>query len=412
MPVPDIALRARRVASSSRSAKSTQRQQQPRLPVATVPTTTPARFANRALLTSDPALASKSRADLQAEIKELALRAISADPLNARAFTLLAGVTDDPAQSTAYMRAAISRSRRQSGPVFSMMHRAYEDQDYAKSLQYADILFRSRPELNDFVTRYLSQFLVQPDARQLLVAKLSQDPPWRTRFLQTLIRVLAKQPQTIAPLFTELRAVQSPPGDRAFNAYLNRLIDVDRVTTAYEHWAQIQSADTLNAIGFVNNASFETIIADSPFDWSIGRSRNAVIEAAASADAPDGRRVLDIRFQGARARLGRVRQVLVLGAGKYQLTGIYRGRLTAKRGLRWRLRCLSSASRARLGQTEQIRGQVREWTRFTTSFNVPSTNCQGQSVELVHDARSASEQLISGRISFDQIRIRRLPATE
>ena len=74
----------------------------------------------------------------------------------------------------------------------------------------------------------------------------------------------------------------------------------------------------------------------------------------------------------------------------------------------WRVSC--AASGTKLGESPMIFGSGRSWKAFEFGFEIPPQDCRAQSIQLVHDARSASEQLVSGSILFDELRIVRLPA--
>jgi hypothetical protein len=54
-----------------------------------------------------------------------------------------------------------------------------------------------------------------------------------------------------------------------------------------------------------------------------------------------------------------------------------------------------------------VTGVTPAWKDFSFSFTVPSDDCRAQYVRLTLDARSASEQLVSGAIWYDELRISR-----
>ena len=95
----------------------------------------------------------------------------------------------------------------------------------------------------------------------------------------------------------------------------------------------------------------------------------------------------------------------MLKPGRYRFEGQFRGTINGKRGLRWRLRCLSGSKRI-LSETEMLIGQWQQWRVFRLEAEVPDLEeCRGQELLLLHDSRSASEQLLSGEVWFSNLRL-------
>jgi hypothetical protein len=92
-------------------------------------------------------------------------------------------------------------------------------------------------------------------------------------------------------------------------------------------------------------------------------------------------------------------------AGEYRLTGKYRGTLKGRRGLVWRIAC--DATAAQLGTSPMMLGSAPSWQTFEVGFKVPVADCPAQRLHLDLDARSESEQLISGSVWYDDLNIKR-----
>jgi len=96
--------------------------------------------------------------------------------------------------------------------------------------------------------------------------------------------------------------------------------------------------------------------------------------------------------------------VLLLGPGAYRLSARHRGELAGPRGLVWRVACLNGPS---IGQGPMALGAAPQWTETGFAFTVPEADCRAQQLRLVLDARMPSEQLVSGSVWYDELRIAR-----
>lgn len=343
------------------------------------------------------------RAALRAGIETFAKRAIQSDPLNARAFRLLGEVAPNRNSARVLMQAAVARSRRESIAVFWLLTDSLSRQDFAATLDNADVLMRSRPQLVPYVMSYLGQMAESDEARPLLLAKLASLEPkaWRGRFVQELPRYV-RDVRTPLKVMQALKEAGQPPSASDLNSYLSFLIAKNFPDLAYYAWLQFLPEAELSTIGLVTNGNFERTPSGVPFDWRIATPRNATAEIRDTGDARHGK-ALHISFGSGRVRFPAVTQLLMLSPGRYTLSAAYRGEVVAKRGLRWRLACAEKPG-TQITETEMIAGKQADWTSVTQTFDVPA-DCRAQTLSLIHDARSASEELISGTIVFDDVRI-------
>jgi hypothetical protein len=56
-----------------------------------------------------------------------------------------------------------------------------------------------------------------------------------------------------------------------------------------------------------------------------------------------------------------------------------------------------------------IGGRIASWTPFSFEVTVPAADCAAQSLRLVLDARTPSERLVAGSMSFDNLSVDRAP---
>ena len=119
-----------------------------------------------------------------------------------------------------------------------------------------------------------------------------------------------------------------------------------------------------------------------------------------------GQRALYLELGPGRVEFGGVAQTLLLPPGPYRLRGKYRGEITGRRGLVWRIAC-AGASGPPIGQSPMMVGVSAPWKDVEFTFTVPATECRAQHLRLELDARMASEQLVSGSVWYDELTISR-----
>jgi hypothetical protein len=345
----------------------------------------------------------KRRANIQA----FALRAIANDPLNAQAFRLLAEATASADQVRVLMQEALKRSRRESIAAFWLLNDSYYRNDFKAAITYSDILLRTQPALAPYVLGYLCLLADNPEARPLLIKTLEPGPAWRRRFFDFLPEK-AKSLDTPLRLLTMLREAEKPVADSELRPYLSYLIQNNHVDLAYNAWLQFLPPSRIETLGLLTNANFQTKPSGLPFDWQLGEGVNALAEIA-PLNGGSAENVLHISFGEGRIKFPEVRQVLYLAPGRYRLEGKLHGSISGKRGLRWRLRCLSGERV--LGETEMLLGRTEQWRVFSFEAEAPaSKECLGQELRLIHDARSASEEFMTGEVWFNDLRLERVPA--
>jgi hypothetical protein len=345
---------------------------------------------------------------LRQEIRDLAVRTIDNDPLNARAFRLLAEVSKGPDRVRVLMLEGLDRSRHEAIAALWLLNDSFLRDDFDAALRYSDILLRTQPALADPVLHYLSLIAEKPGGRELLVEQLARGPVWRQQFFEALPRN-AKNADTPLTLITALHDAIKPVTNKELAPYLNFLVASNRVDLAYNAWLQFLTKSEIEHVGLLTNASLETPPGILPFDWKIAKGLNAMAEFVAVEG--EGR-LMHIRLDEGRIEFPEISQIVLLAPGRYRFEGKLRGALAGKRGLRWQLRCTSGSQRV-LAETEMLLGQSREWRVFTLEAQAPRLEeCRAQTLRLFHDSRSASEQLLSGEIWFSDLRLERLSESQ
>jgi hypothetical protein len=203
-----------------------------------------------------------------------------------------------------------------------------------------------------------------------------------------------------------LEKAGSPPSDAELKPYLDFLIRKELIELAYNAWLQMLPRDDLASVRHLNNGDFSRPVSGLPFDWQIGSQLNAVAEIVDLPASQTGR-ALHIQFGSGRVMVPEVRQITTLAPGRYSIKIDYKGNIVAKRGLRWEIGCLYG-KRHVLAQSRMLVGDIADWQSLEQTFEVPDTSCKAQVVRAFHDARSASEQLISGEVWFRRITLERV----
>lgn len=336
-----------------------------------------------------------------------AKQVLARNPLNAQALRILgqiAAATKDDAQATSFFQAAARRSLRESQAIYWLLQKSYEREDYAEATHYADALLRTRPQLIRQVIPLLAQMVENESANPQLLKLLAGNPPWRSSFLAALPAYIADSRKTLK-LFISLNDTAEPPSLDDLRNFLSFLINNKLYEVAYYAWLQFLPPDQLTKIGFLINGSFEHVPSGLSFDWVIKSGSGVNVEITRK---PGDRRrhALSVTFGYGRVDFS-VSQLLMLPPGSYQLEGQLKGELKGRRGLAWRMTCAEDGKK--IGQSAMFTGVVSEWTDFTVSFSVPDRECRAQTIQLVLDARSASERLVSGSVWYDELKLSRQP---
>jgi hypothetical protein len=347
-----------------------------------------------------------------AQIRSWAELALLNDPLNARAFRILGQLsqrTSDDEQTETLMRAAVRRSLLESVAVYWMMRKSYEDRDYPAAIRYADTLLRTRPHDPQLPMPLLGRIVETPDAISQLKELLASNPPWREQFFMSLPYSISDA-RTPLNILLSLKDTPTPPAPAEFRPYLAFLIAGGFYELAYYTWLQLMPTEQLSEAGRLFNGNFELASSGLPFDWVFTKGSGVTIEIARRPGS-EGGHALFVEFGYGRVDHFGVTQLIVLPPGGYQFRGKSKIDIVSQRGLRWRITCARQPDTP-IGDSQTVNGADSAWKDFEFSFTVPSAGCPAQYVQLALDARSASEQFISGSVWYDDLAIVREPSVK
>lgn len=339
------------------------------------------------------------------QVRDQLVEALRASPLDPRLLRRLGQMEHDggkPEKAEALMREAVRQSRQETLAFIALMQAAYGRGDFRGVADYADVLLRTRASAVTFAYTVFGRLSDDPATRAEVVRHLASDPPWRKEFFRTIANHVG-DPRSIHEVMARLKSTAAPPRESEMSAYLAFLVKHGFYDLAYYSWLDFLTPERLAKVALLNDGSFELVPSQSPFDWAISSGAGAVVEIVEHPQAI-GRKVLQITFNFGRVEFRGVSQMVMLGAGRYRLSGRYRGELKGRRGLEWHVACAGAGGK-RLGQSAMFTGVAREWAAFDVLFEVRPTECAAQSVNLILAARSASEQLVTGEVLYDDLRI-------
>jgi len=334
--------------------------------------------------------------------------ALKRDPLNARAFRILGQLAEksgEDARAAQFMRTTMLHSRRESQALYWLIRQSTDLRDYATALQYADALMRSQPRYLPYLMPTLVKVAEDKSANPALKQLIMSNPPWRAQFFAALPANVTDA-RTPLDLLLAIKDTPHPPTTANLNDYFNLLIHHKFYDLAYYTWLQFLPPEQLAKIGLLFNGSFEIAPSGLPFDWSFAQGSGVTVEIAERSDK-SREHALSIEFRQGRVEFSGVGQMLMLTPGNYQLKGKLKGEVLGRRGMIWRVTC-AEGNRPPLGASAMFVGSAIKWQDFDFSFTVPDANCRAQSLRLELDARSASEQLVTGLIMYDELQLTRI----
>lgn len=331
-----------------------------------------------------------------------AYAAVAGDPFDAKAIRILAQVAEaagDQARAASLYQASARLSIRESIAVDWLLRRAAETGDYRTVVKHADTLLRTNSSTERGAIGVLANVAERPNGAADVVELLAQNPPWRVNFFSVMPSYISDA-RTPLQLLQALAKTDHPPNGKEVNPYLDFLISKGFHELAYYAWLQFIPQDQLAGIGLLYNGDFQQLPSGSPFDWRYSMGRGAISDVIFRKEQSE-RRALYLELGPGRVEFS-VNQSLLLSPGAYRLSGEVSGKLIGKGGVRWKVTCVGAQV---LGESDQFNGILSAWAPFDFAFVVPADKCRSQMLTLMPDARSASEQLISGKVLFSTLAI-------
>lgn len=347
-----------------------------------------------------PLLPPEISASARDQVRQWVAAALRSDPFDARALRILGQAADTEAQAASYMQKSFAHSQHEFLAGYWLLQKSYLEGDFAKTIFYADVLLRSKPQFESFIVPVLGRIAETNGGIGPIKTLLKSNPPWRRRFFYTLVSSISDA-RTPLTLMLDMQANGMPPTPEEVQFYLTFLMKKKFYELAYYSWAQFLSADDLTGMGLLFNGNFTSALSEVPFDWNITRGKGSRIDIVDRADKP-GQKALYFEFAGIMIDAFEVKQVVTLVPGKYRLRGLQMGDIRARRGMRWQVACYDNPF-SPFAESADFVGAVANWREFSFDFTVPAKNCQAQQLWLALDARLDSERIVAGSASFAEL---------
>lgn len=257
----------------------------------------------------------------------------------------------------------------------------------------ADALLRTG-DPDELMTRFVRQAVVQPEIRKAFVARLTTDPPWRTRFFQAEVPPSGRALRGVVAVLEDLKATETSPTRQELRDAILGLIKERR----YKEAAALDRRYVRRSVdqgSLIDDGGFELEDSDyqlraTPFDWAID-PRAAAVEQVA------GQRHVVIFAAGAPDPA--LRRFLALPPGPYRLEYVTNGPSDTGRTLRFAAAC--AATRAAIGGSSDAADAEAGRQEQAFEFEVPA-DCGLVQLTLQRVHSGSADALV------DDVRLQRL----
>lgn len=273
-----------------------------------------------------------------------------------------------------------------------------------------NVVLQTTPKLKSRIFPLLLSWVEDGILKKSLNNLVLSPPVWWQEFFEYAAKN-ASRIATLDQLYNLRRQSPTEISQKERKAYVTRLQKEGLWSEAFLAWLNGLGPQGLKYMGQPYNGGFETPLTQSGFGWNFDKI-SGVLVGAEHTFGNQGQRALHFVFQGENRPYKHFYQTLFLAPARYRLTGSVRpDSLISTGGLRWKLRCLTTSSRAHfgenLGKSERFLG-VGQWRRFSLEFEILDSNCEAQDLRLESEVKGRGNDVMSGEIWFDSMVIERI----
>ena len=307
----------------------------------------------------------------RAEAEAVARRALRRSPVSAAGARMIATARDvagDPVSARRLMAYSERLSRRDLPTQVWLIQDAVQHNDVARALHHYDIALRSSDASKALLFPVLIKALDQPDVVRGLVDILTARPNWGPSFLEQTYA--APNLDGFAALLRGLgaRGYGVPPDVLA--GAEARMVDAGRYEAAWQIYGTRHAHAARLAVRDPDFSRLGT--SDGPFGWTILAGNGVSVEPRRFAGNDT------LAYRAATGSGGVLaRQLLILPAGTFRLSGVVPDIAEGSPPILIRLRCA--------GSDVPISTITAGAPSFTQAFSVPQA-CRAQWLDLVAEA--------------------------
>jgi hypothetical protein len=284
----------------------------------------------------------------------------------------------------------------------------FDSQDFDSAYNRLDGILRARPELSYQLFPVLLSQITNEKARAALGKVLTGNPPWRTAFI-TKVASDDTSGTLGYRILSEIRKAKGEVDDEEKRQLIQRLYIAKKYDQAYFIWLDLLSKDSLLKVKNVFDGGFDLPPKGHVFDWNFNFRKTARIEVGPRS-GKNNDIALRLDFFNDKEGGYYAYQVLRLSPDTYEMNfDVQVEDLKSSTGVVWRLICVES--RNFIGQSSAVTDKG-PWETRQFEFTVPGQDCATQFLSLEVKGSAVLDQVITGRLSFDNLDIKTKAVTK
>lgn len=292
---------------------------------------------------------------------------------------------------------------RDSATELMLMEDAARRRDDNAAMRHIDALLRRKPDLAPMLMPALHAAAVSESGRNALLARLDENPPWRTDFFTRIDFIPAGYENAHETLLLQLARSGKPAADSEIVPCITALARAGSVTRARRLWITLSGAKDEQVLDpdFARFDPARSAVNPNPFEWTSNHLSGVELRVTIGAGLPSTRELVVDTDGSAYGTV--LAQILVLPRGRYRLFVTAPSTdVLAYGGLAWMVRCLPGGKIVSADGSAAAAG-------WQADFAIPQEGCTAQRLSL--EARRADTRA-AGEARFEKVRVETLGRVE